>query len=484
MGVCIKIKGNRAKIFGEIPHSILYRLDYILSYRPIGIEFSPSVKNGRWDGRFRLLTRKLEFSVGLVERVKAFFESENFSVSIEDLNEYVTYNGFDITERLKELGKSPRDYQKKAAEIALNKKRGIIKVCTGGGKTLIAGLIAAKAGGKVVVLVIGKDLLYQFHSFFEKIFQKDVGMVGDGICNIKDITVASIWTVGQAYGMKGSKMFLDDDIPKEKGVNKNLFKDIRDMVNGANVTIMDEVHAAAAQTMQKIGVGVSSKYCLGMSASPWRDDGADLLIESIFGEIIVSVTASELISKGFLVKPIIRFLPVPKMSKPGKNYRTIYKNYIVNNKVRNDMIVKGGIRLVEQGFVTMILFKEIQHGETLYDIFIDKGIEPLLLNGKMSSKVRNEGVEKIINGECNLILASTIFDIGIDFPNLGALVLAGSGKSSVRAMQRIGRILRTFEGKEIAPVIDFNDNCRYLRDHSKARKNMYSKEPGFAVEWR
>jgi len=484
MDICIKTKGNRARIFGDIPYGVISRLDRLLSYRLSGFEYSPAFKAGRWDGRFRILTKNLEFPIGLVPKVAEFFEVETFNVSLEHLDGFISYNGSDINERLVEIEKTPRDYQREAADIALEKKRGIIKVCTGGGKTLIAALIAAEAGGNVVILVIGKDLLYQFHSFFEKIFQKDIGMVGDGICDIKDITIASIWTVGQAYGMKGNKVLLDDDVPKEKSVDKKLFKDIRDMISGANVTIMDEVHAAAAQTMQKIGVGINSQYVIGMSASPWRDDGAGLLIESIFGEVIVNVTASELISKGFLVKPIIRFLSVPKMVGVGNNYRAIYKNYVVNNEVRNSMVVKGGMKLVEQGFVTMILFKEIQHGNVLHDMFIDKGMEPLLLNGRMSSKVRNEGVERIINGECKLIMASTIFDIGIDFPNLGALVLAGSGKSSVRALQRIGRVIRPFEGKEIAPVIDFRDQAKYLRDHSKARGEMYAKEPGFTVEWR
>jgi len=484
MDICIKTKGNKAKIFGDVPYNIISRLDYLLSYRPLGIEFSPSVKSGRWDGRFRILNKKLEFPVGLIEKVKEFFEAEGYNVSIEDFNSYVKYNGFDIRGRLKELGKPPRDYQEEAVKIALEKKRGIIKVCTGGGKTLIAAVISAEAGGNVVILVIGKDLLYQFHNFFENVFQKEIGIIGDGICNIKDINIVSIWSIGEVFGLKGNKMFLDDDIPKEKSINKNFFKDIRDMMASANVIIMDEVHAAAAQTVQKISSGIKSQYCIGMSASPNRGDGLEILIESIFGKIIVNVTASELIAKGFLVKPIIRFLPVPKMIGAGNNYRTIYKNYIVNNEVRNEMIVKGGTKLVEQGFITMVLFKEIQHGNILYDMFVEKGIDPLLLNGKMSSKVRNEGVDQIIKGECKLILASTIFDIGIDFPNLGALVLAGGGFSGVKTIQRVGRCLRTFKGKEIAPIIDLNDQVKYLRNHSRERRDIYMKEPGFVVEWK
>lgn len=480
MDVTIKIKENKARIFGDVPMEILYRLDNILSYKPRGIEFSPSVVAGRWDGRFRLLNKNLEFPVGLVERVKKFFVSENYNVSIEDLNNYINFNSFDITERLKELGKPPREYQLRAAKIALEKKRGIIKVATGGGKTLISSLVVAGAGGKAVILVIGKDLLYQFHSFFEEVFQQEIGLVGDGICNIKDITIASIWTVGQSLGAKGK---LDDELPKEKRLDKNYFKDIRDMIYGANLILMDECHLAAANTVQAIGKAVNSQYSIGMSATPYRSDDCELLIYSIFGEIIVNISASELIDKGFLVKPIIRFIRVPKIIGAGNTYRKIYKNYIVENEVRNNMVTKAAIRLVEQGFVTLVLFKEINHGNVLYDMFKSKGYDPIFLTGKMKSKVRKEGIEKVRNGENNLILASTILDQGIDIQRLSALVLAGSGKS-YRAMQRIGRCLRIFPDKEIAAVIDYIDDCRYLSSHAKEREKLYREEDGFEVEIR
>ena len=65
---------------------------------------------------------------------------------------------------------------------------------------------------------------------------------------------------------------------------------------------------------------------------------------------------------------------------------------------------------------------------------------------------------------------------------LDALILAGSGKSSTRALQRIGRTLRPYEGKTNAIVIDFYDDCTYLRDHSKRRRSIYETEPRFIIK--
>ena len=86
------------------------------------------------------------------------------------------------------------------------------------------------------------------------------------------------------------------------------------------------------------------------------------------------------------------------------------------------------------------------------------------------------------DGNIQVLIASKIFDQGIDIPELDALILAGSGKSSGRALQRIGRVIRKSPGKKKAIVVEFFDNCKYLRDHSEARIKVYKSEPGFNIK--
>jgi superfamily II DNA or RNA helicase len=221
-----------------------------------------------------------------------------------------------------------------------------------------------------------------------------------------------------------------------------------------------------------------------MSASPYRDDNADMLIESIFGRVIINISASELIEKGFLVPPHIHFLPVPRRIGMGKTYREVYKNFIVNNETRNAMVVKGAMKLIDQGFKPMVLYREIEHGKILYNQLLEKNVSCRLLSGKMSTDIRKEVVDEFTNGNCDLIIASNIFDIGIDIPMLSGLVLAGGGKSSIKAVQRIGRAIRPYKDKEIAAIIEFNDNVKYLRNHSKIRRKIYDLEDGFVVKWK
>jgi len=103
------------------------------------------------------------------------------------------------------------------------------------------------------------------------------------------------------------------------------------------------------------------------------------------------------------------------------------------------------------------------------------------VHGSSSRATRKEHLDFMRRGGNHVTIASTIFDEGIDVKPLDGLILAGSGKSSTRAMQRVGRVIRTYEGKEDAFVVDFFDNVKYLKNHSKKRREMYSTESEFDI---
>src|SRR5690606_34129193 len=145
--------------------------------------------------------------------------------------------------------------------------------------TLIAALIAAKLGKPTIIYVIGRDLLYQLQKFFKNIFDQEIGIIGDGKCEIKDINIATVWSVGQALGLKKNAS-LDDSSDKEKNLDPEKFRKVKEMLLNTSVHIMDECHLAACDTVQTISRHIKAEYVYGMSASPWRDDGADMLIEA------------------------------------------------------------------------------------------------------------------------------------------------------------------------------------------------------------
>lgn len=483
------VEERRCRIEGEDNSDILWALDRELSYKVMGAEFTRAYKVGymdpfsgqfvNWDGRNRLIDdSNLSFPIGLKQRVLNFYSDKGISLNIIDTRKAPSRpNKIDIFPRLKEIGKLPRPHQQAALEAAIKNDYGIIRSPTGSGKTMIAALVAAEFGKKTIVYVIGKDLLYQFQNFFTDVFQQKIGIIGDGICDISDINIISIWTVGQALGLKKAELLIEGDDDGEKKVDSSKYKEIRDVLLESKVHILDECHIASCNTVSEIAKNIKPEHLYGMSASPWRDDGSDLLIEALLGGKIIDIEAKDLIKQGFLVQPYIKFFNVPEYPGLQKNYQTIYRQYIVENEVRNNIILEQAQKLVNLKYKPLVLFKSIDHGKILFDLLSPK-INCALLSGKDNIKKRNAAKENLESGKIDLIIASKIFDIGLDLPILSALINCGGGKASVPTLQRVGRVIRPYKNKKIAVVVDFNDNITYLRDHSKCRRKILDKEFG------
>lgn len=481
---------THCEIQEESDIGFLWALDRELSFNVPGAKYSKAFKGFmnkdgqmiKWDGKHHCLTESLQFPLGLLQRVTEFFQKDNRNLTIEDCRPTKsTAAPIDIINRLSVLNKNPFPYQLEAVTAAKNHDYGIIRLATGGGKTIVAALIIAELGKKSIVYVIGKDLLYQIHQLFSSLFEQKIGIIGDGLCDIQDINIASIWTVGQAIGL--NKTLLGVDGEDENNVDPQKYKDIRDMISTAKVHLFDECHVAACETIQEISKAINPEHIYGMSASPWRDDGKDKLIECLLGKNIINISASDLIDNNYLVPPIIKFIRVPEMSNTkNKHYQTIYKNYVVENQIRNGYVIKGTQSLVEQGYQTLVLYNSVAHGELLYQQLASK-VPCILLSGKDDSITRNNAKEQLEKGTIKCIIASKIFDIGVDLPSLSGLVIASSGKSSVRALQRIGRVIRRYPGKKQAAILDFYDQAPFLKEHAIERRKIYSSERKFNIIW-
>lgn len=494
----ILIRGNTSQITEESDANHILALDKHLSFYVQGAEHTAAFRGFfnregdfvKWDGFKKLLTPTLQFPTGLVERVKDFYQAANKTIDIVDKRpaKSVGKEKF-ILPNLDRLNKKPYPYQLEILDVIDKNDRGIIKVATGGGKSLIAALIAAKLGKKTIIYVIGKDLLYQFHDFLSLIFDEKIGLIGDGKCEIHDINVASIWTIGQAIGVDKKNILLDSENDEEE-VTPNKYVSILKMMKDTRVHIIDECHMSACETIQQIFKQSTTEHIYGLSGSPWRDDGADLLIESILGKYIVNISASYLIEREYLAQALIRFRVVPPYHyELEKVYPSVYKKYMVENEVRNGLILEAAKAMVEKGYQTLVLFNSLKHGKILYELF-QAHMKCAMLNGANSKEEREQVKKDLEEHKIDCVLASKIFDIGVDIPSLSGLVIACGGKSTVKALQRVGRVIRKYPGKKFAVVVDFIDQAPFLENHSKTRYKIYKSEDGFdvnlpsSVKWR
>jgi superfamily II DNA or RNA helicase len=480
----IIVANKFSKIEDENDIDFLSRLNTHLSFKYAGSEFSPAFKNHFWDGKEYLLSKKLVFTTGLLDRVKTFYRDSCKEVEIVDTrDQFIFGKEIDISKNIEKLGITPYDYQLAAVEKAIENERIIFKHATSSGKSLTTAMITAKLGLPTTVWVIGKDLLVQFHKLFSDLFDEPIGFIGDGVCNVERINIASIWSAGRALGLKGKEIFLDDDVGDEKYEPTDQEKIIK-LVKETKIHHFDEAHISASKTIRTIYKNSNPSKLYAWSGTPWRNDGADLLIEGIFGQTLHEVKASDLIRRGIVSKPFIKFVYVKGNAHFTDTYTKVYSENVVNNDYRNNIIVEETKKLVDKGYQTLVLFKQIKHGKILRDLFEGKGIEVEFLTGKDSAEKREEVKNNLLNKKANICLASQIYDIGISIETLSGLVLASGGSSSSRCLQRVGRIIRGGEikGKPYAAVIDILDSVKYLKKHSLIRKSVYEYEEEFVIK--
>jgi superfamily II DNA or RNA helicase len=447
-------------------------------------EWDGSISTVCWNKQFCKCNVKksgLHFPTGLLGNAVKFFQEKSIAYNIKDERLHVEKNiEYSLSDEFEF-----RDYQKEAKDKILMTDRGIIKCATGGGKTAIALSVIAERGViPAIFYVPSQDLLKQTKTEMERFLRHNgvplkVGIIGGGYKEFGDITVMTIQTAVRSLGGVWKK-YDEEDTLKDKTDISDIKNDIKDLIRSSKLITCDEVQHWASETCRIISDGSEmAKYKYGYSATPFRDKGDDILIDGCFGKCVVDISASFLIERDWLVPPDIYFITIKNMLNIKKrSYPEIYKHAIVQNDVRNEVISNMATGLLNSDRKNiLILCRKIDHGKTL-ESMIDGSV---FLHGSHTGKVREKHLDKMRAGETSVTIASTIFDEGIDVRSLDGLILAGSGKSSTRALQRIGRTLRPFPGKEKAIIIDFMDMCKYLEDHSFARRNIYRTEPKFNV---
>ncbi len=480
--ITLRATNTRCQIIGQLDQKTVKILDYELSYQLAGYDYAAGA--GRiysgWDGRVRLMDKKLQIPIGLLRRAGKIIKDEGYDVEVDDQRESPRGKPLFVIES---SGFSPRDYQTEVVDIAEKKGSGIMRMCTGSGKTSVIAMLAGRFNVKTMIYVIGIELLYQMKETIERLLGVECGVIGDGVCDIKEngINICTIWTAAQAFGEKIELIDCDSTSHKFKH-NTTQKSRIQKAVVDAQMFVLDECQYAASKSLQFLHkISVNARYRFLLSGTPWREMGDDLLIEAVSGPKFYDLPASKLIEEGVLVAPKIYFIDVPKVKNSRGTYPEVYSSYIVNNVTRNNLIRDAVVSLVENKKKVLVLVSRIEHGKILFDLLKDL-FKTDILDGSSETELRLNAIKDMRAGKIEVLIASKIFDQGIDIPELDALVLAGSGKSSGRALQRIGRVIRSAPGKKFANVIEFWDNVKYLEAHSTARLNIYKSEPGFKIK--
>ncbi len=398
---------------------------------------------------FNTLTKT--FPPGLIDLVRDVLVADGHTVEVRDVRgtppalDWAALDGTGL-----------RDYQLAAIRVALESTGGIIKAATGAGKSWIASGITLVASETTWMVVVHRETIRaQLHAdLVDWLPGEDVGYITSDGFKPSRVTTTTF-----------------DALKSTKWASK-----VGAFLASVEGIIVDEAHVSAAKTLSAlIARCVNAYYRLGMSATPLdRSDGRSIVAVAYLGKVLIDVKASDLIDQGVLARPYITFVPYRHPQTYGVKYVTSYKAGVAKNPKRDDLVVSLVARAPKP---CIVFFKDIPHGRALTRKLEQAGHNVMFIDGGTDKAVRSSAASRVKYGDVDVIVASVVFNEGVNIPELASAVNAAAGKSVIQFLQRIGRVMRKVDGKDYALVYDILDTGdRFLERHATDRLAALRRE--------
>ena len=407
---------------------------------------------------------------------KLWHSNEAIELTQDFIDEYEKYkksvnaqNTFDYrkTKIKQENEFVPNSMQKrvlqKLKETRINgNKKGLVISATGTGKTYLAAMdikqffeinsntenklfeINKSKTSNIKFLFIAhrEELLENAINVFSKILKIDkneFGRIYGGLKEIdKSIIFASIQSLRNCYNEFKPSFF--------------------------DYIIVDEFHHSMSDSYLKTLSYFNPKFLLGLTATPKRMDGKDILSLCDYN-IVDEIGIKEALEEDLIVPfhyfgvndYTINYDNIPY--KNGKyNEKILLENLLLNT--RTDYIVE---KINKFGFdgdeLSAVAFcQNIEHAFFMKEEFSKKGYKSAVITANTSSNERSKILEKFKNKKIEILCVVDILNEGIDIPTINLLLFLRPTMSSTIFIQQIGRGLRKAKNKDFVTIIDFIGN--------------------------
>lgn len=483
MFATLAYNATTAKLVGG-SREMLLEAQRVLSYRVDGYEHMAAFKNGGWDGRASFLDyAAATFPAGFVHLVHAALIRARFEIRLvrKPLPEPLG----PAKPRVDHFPEDSRyQFQWDVADSLIRHGQMIARVATGGGKSRIAKICTMRIGRPTLFLTTRAILMHQMRVHFLDV-TKRVGVLGDGMwapCP-SGVNVGMVQTIIERLKEPGP----DASVEQVKEMARRM-EEMLKLLSGFELVILEEAHESAGNSFFDIMNRCrNAQYRLALTATPFMKDSeeSNMRLMGVSGPVAVNITEKQLIDCGILATPKFKYItgkPVPKLYR-STPWPRAYKLGIVENRLRNLDICREAIRAAYYGLSVMILVIQKAHGEALQTMLRSVNIRCDYINGDANQVERLAALKRLGKKQTQVLIGSTILDVGVDVPSVGMIILAGAGKAQVGNRQRIGRGLREKKdgSPNVALIVDFMDvGNTHLEQHSKQRRAFVDETPGFA----
>jgi superfamily II DNA or RNA helicase len=337
-----------------------------------------------------------------------------------------------------ELLQRQKDIKDQALEIL--GRTGSVLLClhTGFGKTIFTLYLASRLGLKTIVLCHRSIIMQQWVDSASKYLPK---------CKVHVLSTSDT-------------DFTDVDILVCNVINVSKLP--RTVYQQFGLVIADEIHTICTAQFSKALFSLSPSYLIGLSATPFRSDGMDRLLELYVGPELITREMKRFFNA---YKLKTNFVPKVEQTADGNlNWNSVLESQATSVQ-RNQLLCKLVWYFGNRNI--LLLVKRKDHALELKRMLLELGEEADCFIH----------TAKKVNYQCRVLIATySKGGVGFDHPKLDMLITGADVEESF--MQYLGRVFRR---DDVVPIyVDLRDEMHTIVKHSRTRLNI-CKDVGATV---
>ena len=328
-------------------------------------------------------------------------------------------------------------------------RAGLVVLATGLGKTYLAAFDAASKTPtdafrfpRVLFVAHRDEILHQSMRTFRKIRpSSSCGRYDGSLTALQldriEMLFASIQTLGRIEHLK------------------------RFAPDAFDYIVVDEFHHAAASTYRRLLDHFQPKFLLGLTATPERTDGGDLLglcdENLVYRCDLIRGIEEELLSpfEYFGVPDEVDYSNIPWRSR---RFDEAALTTAVSTRARAQNALEQLQRVGAKR--TLGFCCSQQHADFMAEHFRRAGMRVASVHSGPDSDPRARSLEALSTGELDIVFAVDMFNEGLDIPSIDTVLMLRPTESSILWLQQFGRGLRKSPDKQRLKVVDYIGNHR------------------------
>lgn len=251
-------------------------------------------------------------------------------------------------------------------------------------------------------------------------------------------------------------------------------------------TIFDEIHRYCSPEFSKVFQRMTTKYVLGLTATPDRPQKEDIVFRSQIGPVVYAENIPGYKKDDVKFEGNIRVI---KYSGPGKytkqlrnpttktNSTPALVTQVCQDPYRNQMIVEEIMKIYKDGHDVFVFSDRLEHLDVIQRMLEGNGVKK---SAVLTGGAAEEYTQRVFTEAIIILTTYQASDTGVSIDRMTGVVFTTPRRNLME--QKLGRILRIGgDLKVVRQVVDIVDVKLSVKGQYPARKKVYVAE-GFGIE--